>query len=53
MCDDNGRIEKIVPRTRNEAHRLIEETMLAANVCAAEFIATAEHPSLYLSLVHI
>ena len=47
VCDDNGRIEKIVPRTRNEAHRLIEETMLAANVCAAEFIATAEHPSLY------
>jgi ribonuclease R len=47
VCDDNGRIEKIVPRTRNEAHRLIEETMLAANVCAAEFIATAEHPSLF------
>ena len=47
VCDDNGRIEKIVPRTRTEAHRLIEETMLAANVCAAEFIATAEHPSLY------
>jgi len=47
VCDDNGRIEKIVPRTRNEAHRLIEEAMLAANVCAAEFIATAEHPSLY------
>jgi ribonuclease R len=25
---------------RNEAHRLIEEAMLAANVCAADFIAT-------------
>ncbi len=47
VCDDNGRIEKIVPRTRNEAHRLIEETMLAANVCSAEFIAGAEHPALY------
>ncbi len=47
VCDDNGRIEKIVPRTRNEAHRLIEETMLAANVCAAEFIAAAEHPALF------
>ncbi len=47
VCDDNGRIEKIVPRTRNEAHRLIEEAMLAANVCAAEFIAQAEHPALY------
>ncbi|KPF44837.1 ribonuclease R [beta proteobacterium AAP121] len=47
VCDEAGRIEKIVPRTRNEAHRLIEEAMLAANVCAAEFIAHAEHPSLY------
>jgi ribonuclease R len=36
-----------VPRTRNDAHRLIEEAMLAANVCAAAFIASAEHPSLY------
>ncbi len=47
VCDDNGRIEKIVPRTRNDAHRLIEEAMLAANVCAAEFIASQKHPVLY------
>jgi len=47
VCDENGRIEKIVPRTRTEAHRLIEEAMLAANVCAADFIASAKHPSLY------
>jgi ribonuclease R len=47
VCDDNGRIEKIVPRVRTDAHRLIEESMLAANVCAAAFIAAAEHPSLY------
>ena len=47
ICDENGRIEKIVPRTRTDAHRLIEESMLAANVCAAAFIAQAEHPSLY------
>ena len=47
VCDDNGRIEKIVPRTRTEAHRLIEEAMLAANVCAAEFIAHHKHPALY------
>ncbi|MEG1374587.1 MAG: ribonuclease R, partial [Comamonas sp.] len=38
VCDDNGRIEKIIPRTRNDAHRLIEECMLAANVCSADFI---------------
>lgn len=47
VCDENGRIEKIVPRTRNEAHRLIEEAMLAANVCSADFIASAKHSSLY------
>ena len=47
VCDDNGRIEKIVPRTRTEAHRLIEEAMLAANVCAAEFIDSHKHPALY------
>jgi ribonuclease R len=47
ICDENGRIEKIVPRTRNEAHRLIEEAMLAANVCSADFIAQSKHPGLY------
>jgi ribonuclease R len=47
VCDENGRIEKIVPRTRNDAHRLIEEAMLAANVCSADFIETHKHPSLY------
>lgn len=47
ICDDNGRIEKIVPRVRTEAHRLIEEAMLAANVCCADFIQQGEHPSLY------
>ena len=47
VCDDNGRIEKIVPRTRNEAHKLIEEAMLAANVCSADFIEQAKHPALF------
>ncbi|MGE8320440.1 MAG: ribonuclease R [Comamonas sp.] len=47
VCDDNGRIEKIVPRTRNEAHRLIEEAMLAANVCSADFIEQGGQPGLY------
>ena len=47
VCDESGRIEKIVPRTRTEAHKLIEEAMLAANVCSADFIARAKHPSLY------
>ncbi len=47
VCDENGRIEKIVPRTRNEAHKLIEEAMLAANECAAGFIEAADHPVLF------
>jgi ribonuclease R len=47
ICDDSGRIEKIVPRTRNVAHRLIEEAMLAANVCSADFIAQSKHHGLF------
>ncbi|SEQ42310.1 ribonuclease R [Giesbergeria anulus] len=47
VCDDNGRIEKIVPRTRNDAHKLIEEAMLAANVCSADFIAQGKQHGLY------
>jgi ribonuclease R len=47
VCDDSGRIEQIVPRTRNEAHRLIEESMLAANVCSADYIQESKHPGLY------
>ena len=42
-----GKIEKIVPRIRNEAHKLIEECMLAANVCAANFLQHHKQPVLY------
>src|SRR5690606_33992694 len=35
---DDARIDNIAPRTRNDAHKLIEEAMLAANVCSADFI---------------
>lgn len=41
------KIDKIVPVTRNQAHMLIEECMLAANVCAADFVATQHLPALY------
>jgi ribonuclease R len=47
ICDENGRIERIVPRVRTDAHRLIEEAMLAANVCSADFIQENKHPGLY------
>jgi ribonuclease R len=45
--NEEGKIERIEPSVRNEAHRLIEECMLAANVCAAEFLKNHEHPALY------
>jgi len=47
IFDDNGKIANIVAESRNDAHRLIEECMLAANVCASEFLQTHEHPVLY------
>ena len=42
-----GRIDRVVPVVRNDAHRLIEECMLAANVCAADILEKHEHPGLY------
>ena len=47
VFDAHGKIEKIVPAPRNDAHKLIEECMLAANVCAADVLAKAGHPALY------
>ncbi|MDR2173824.1 MAG: ribonuclease R [Burkholderiales bacterium] len=45
--DARGKIEKITPLVRNDAHRLIEECMLAANVCAAEMIRAHHVQSLF------
>jgi len=45
--DVKGKIVRIVPVVRNDAHKLIEECMLAANVCTAEFLAQHKHPALY------
>ena len=45
--DEKKKIKCIVPVIRNEAHRLIEECMLAANVATAQFLAKAEIPTLY------
>jgi len=47
IFDAKGKIERIVPEPRNDAHRLIEECMLAANVCAGRFVARHHHPALY------
>ncbi len=41
------KIERIVPSSRNDAHRLIEECMIAANVAAATFLSNKRIPALY------
>ncbi|WP_073103904.1 ribonuclease R [Pollutimonas bauzanensis] len=47
VCNSLGRIEKIEAYTRNDAHKLIEECMLAANTCAAEFMTRNKRLGLY------
>ncbi len=47
LCDENGRIESIQKREHNDAHRLIEECMLAANTCAAHLISHRSLSGLY------
>jgi len=43
----NKKIKEIVPVQRNEAHRLIEECMLVANVATAQFLEKNKVPALY------
>lgn len=45
--DELGGIKEILPRSRNEAHKLIEECMLLANVAAADYALKNEIPMLY------
>ncbi len=47
VFDDKRKISRILPQQRNDAHRLIEECMLAANVCAAEILQKHKVPALY------
>jgi ribonuclease R len=47
VFNDEGKIDCILPVKRNDAHRLIEECMLAANVCASDFLKKHEQPTLY------
>ncbi|MEJ2309784.1 MAG: ribonuclease R [Gammaproteobacteria bacterium] len=47
IFDDNGKIDDIVPVQRNDAHRIIEECMLAANVAAARFFERRKMPAIY------
>lgn len=45
--DENKKIKHIVPVIRNDAHKLIEECMLAANVATARFLEKAKIPTLF------
>ncbi|MGH8751803.1 MAG: ribonuclease R, partial [Burkholderiales bacterium] len=47
LFNQQGKIERIVPVKRNDAHRLIEECMLAANVCASDFLQRHKQKTLY------
>ncbi len=47
IFSDQKKIKEIIPVERNDAHRLIEECMLCANVCSAEFLLQAKLPALY------
>lgn len=41
------KIEKIIPYERFDSHRVIEECMLCANICAARFLEKHKQPGLY------
>ena len=47
LFDSDKKVERIVPMVRNDAHRMIEECMLLANVAAARFLLGKKMPALY------
>lgn len=47
LFDKSGKIKSIIPQVRNVAHKIIEECMLAANVCAAKFIQRHKKQTLF------
>ena len=47
LLDEQGQVLDVVPRLKLDAHRLIEEFMVAANVCAAEELERRRQPLLY------
>ena len=44
---ENKKIKRIYPFERNDAHRIIEECMIAANVAAAKYLTKHKFPGLY------
>src|SRR6476660_5657224 len=47
MLDEKGRIASIAPRDRLDAHRLVEDYMIAANVAAARALEAKKSPVMY------
>lgn len=47
IFNPQGRIERIEPIVRNDAHKIIEECMILANIASARFVEKANEPSLY------
>lgn len=47
VFDENGRLDGIVPTVRHNAHRIIEECMLVANVASARLLLRKKIPALY------
>jgi len=47
VFNEDRKIERIVPVQRNDAHKIIEECMLCANVCTARFLEKHKIPCLY------
>ncbi|MGZ8312664.1 MAG: ribonuclease R family protein, partial [Allosphingosinicella sp.] len=47
MLDETGRITSVAPRERLDAHKLIEDYMIAANVAAAKALEAKKSPVMY------
>ncbi|WPE17281.1 ribonuclease R [Candidatus Thioglobus autotrophicus] len=47
LFNDNGKIDNIIARSRNDAHKLIEECMLMANQATAKFLGENKEDFLY------
>jgi ribonuclease R len=47
LLDAKGHVTGVIPRPRLDSHRLIEEFMVAANVCAAEELERLGQPCMY------
>jgi ribonuclease R len=47
VLDATGKVERVAPLVRNDAHRIIEECMVAANVAAARYVTRHKLSSLF------